>query len=71
MWAEKELRNLKRLEGKIPRPVPLMVKTNVLVMDFIGKDMKAAPKLKEVDVSVEDFSKIYLEVVMNMRILYE
>jgi RIO kinase 1 len=53
MWAEKELRNLKRLDGKIPCPVPLMVKTNVLVMDFIGKDMKAAPKLKEIDVSIE------------------
>lgn len=71
MWAEKELRNLKRLEGKIPCPVPLLVKTNVLVMDFIGKDMKAAPKLKEVDASVEEFSRIYLEVVVDMRILYQ
>jgi serine/threonine-protein kinase RIO1 len=24
------------------------VKSNVLVMDFIGKDLKAAPKLKDV-----------------------
>ena len=46
MWAEKEFRNLKRINGKIPSPVPLLVKTNVLVMDFIGKDLKIAPKLK-------------------------
>jgi RIO kinase 1 len=51
MWAEKELRNLKRLQGKIPCPVALVVKSNVLVMDFIGKDMKAAPKLKDIDAS--------------------
>ena len=51
MWAEKELRNLRRLEEKIPCPKPLLVKSNVLVMDFIGKDMAAAPKLKDISVS--------------------
>ena len=50
MWAEKEFRNLKRINGNIPSPVPLLVKSNVLVMDFIGKDLKIAPKLKEVDI---------------------
>jgi len=48
-WAEKEFRNLKRIEGVLPSPVGFSVKSNVLVMDFIGKDMKAAPKLRDVE----------------------
>jgi serine/threonine-protein kinase RIO1 len=50
MWAEKELRNLKRMEGVIVSPVGLLVKSNVLVMDFIGKDMINAPRLKDAEV---------------------
>lgn len=50
MWAEKELRNLKRMEGAITSPVGLLVKSNVLVMDFIGKDMKNAPRLKDANI---------------------
>jgi RIO kinase 1 len=39
VWAEKELRNLKRLEqGGVPAPRVLEVKQNVLVMEFLGDD---------------------------------
>jgi RIO kinase 1 len=37
LWAEKEMRNLKRLvAAKIPCPGPLEVRENVLVMGFLG-----------------------------------
>ena len=39
MWAEKEVRNLKRiaeLNGVIPVPYPYYLKNNVIVMDFLG-----------------------------------
>jgi RIO kinase 1 len=37
LWAEKELRNLRRLRGAgIPCPEPLEVRENVLVMGFLG-----------------------------------
>ena len=37
MWAEKEMRNLKRLvSAGLPTPVPHEVRENVLVMDFLG-----------------------------------
>lgn len=37
MWAEKEMRNLKRLVAAgVPCPEPLEVRENVLVMDFLG-----------------------------------
>ena len=37
LWAEKELRNLRRLRAaEIPCPEPLEVRENVLVMSFLG-----------------------------------
>lgn len=37
LWAEKELRNLRRLHAAgIPCPEPLEVRENVLVMSFLG-----------------------------------
>jgi RIO kinase 1 len=37
LWAEKEMRNLKRLQtAGIPCPDPLEVRENVLVMKFLG-----------------------------------
>jgi RIO kinase 1 len=37
VWAEKEMRNLKRLSvANIPCPDPLEVRENVLVMKFLG-----------------------------------
>ena len=37
VWAEKEMRNLKRLRAAgIPCPEPVEVRENVLVMTFVG-----------------------------------
>lgn len=37
LWAEKEMRNLKRLRSAgVPCPEPLEVRENVLVMGFLG-----------------------------------
>ena len=37
LWAEKEMRNLKRLVAAgIPCPEPIEVRENVLVMGFLG-----------------------------------
>lgn len=39
MWAEKEMRNLKRLHtAGIPCPEPLLLRNHILVMTFLGKD---------------------------------
>lgn len=39
MWAEKEIRNLKRIyQSDIPCPNPILIKSNILMMEFIGKD---------------------------------
>jgi RIO kinase 1 len=53
-WAEKEMRNLKRLvSANVPCPTPHLLKSHVLVMDFLGKDGWCAPRLKEATLNAE------------------
>ena len=48
VWAQKEFRNLREAtDAKVPVPKPVAVKSNVVVMEFIGKDGVSAPSLKE------------------------
>ena len=43
MWAEKEARNLSRMhEAGIRCPKPLLLRTHVLAMTFIGRDSKVS-----------------------------
>lgn len=47
LWAEKELRNLTRMyNAGLPVPQPKLLKSHVLLMDFIGEQGWPAPKLK-------------------------
>ena len=44
LWAEKEFRNLKRMRAEDLRvPEPLRVHNNVMVMQFLGVEGRAAP----------------------------
>jgi RIO kinase 1 len=77
LWAEKELRNLKRLHAAgIPCPEPLYLKLHVLVMGFLGdKKGYPAPRLKDVVFEGEDASKrwrdVYYQVLGYMRRVYQ
>ena len=54
------------MEGIVPCPVGLLVKSNVLVMDFLGKDMINAPRLKDADIKDSDIMtvlKLKFEVI--------
>mmetsp|Transcript_58750 Transcript_58750/g.139998 ORF Transcript_58750/g.139998 Transcript_58750/m.139998 type:complete len:573 (-) Transcript_58750:14-1732(-) len=70
-WAEKEMRNLKRLASAgILCPEVVEVRQNVLVMDFIGCDGAAAPRLKDVeDLDTEEWFALYRECALKMRAL--
>jgi len=47
-WAQKEFRNLEQaFQAKVNVPKPIAVKSNVLVMEFIGKNGRSAPSMKE------------------------
>ncbi|KAL2097395.1 hypothetical protein ACEWY4_006602 [Coilia grayii] len=71
-WAEKEMRNLIRLHAaEIPSPEPIMLRSHVLVMDFIGKDDMPAPLLKNAVLSESKARELYLQVIQNMRKMYQ
>ncbi|TFK64642.1 RIO1-domain-containing protein [Pluteus cervinus] len=72
LWAEKEMRNLKRLTAAgIRCPEPLEVRENVLVMGFLGdKEGWASPRLKDANLSVSECSGLYAELVLNVRKMF-
>ncbi len=70
-WAEKEMRNLKRLQSAgIPSPVPHLLKAHVLIMDFLGKDGWCACRLKDADLTVDQLHECYKTIVIDMRRMY-
>ncbi|XP_012683356.1 serine/threonine-protein kinase RIO1 [Clupea harengus] len=71
-WAEKEMRNLIRLQAaEIPSPEPIMLRSHVLVMSFIGRDDMPAPLLKNAALSESKARELYLQVIQNMRKMYQ
>jgi RIO kinase 1 len=74
LWAEKELRNLKRLfVAGLPAPEPLQLRNHVLVMDFLG-DKKGwpAPRLRDAGIQGDDeWNRCYLEMLSIMWRMYQ
>jgi len=48
MWALKEYKNLELAGQAITVPAPIYVEKNVILLEFIGKEGKSAPHLREV-----------------------
>jgi RIO kinase 1 len=72
VWAEKEMRNLKRLKQcGINAPTPLALRKHVLVMSFLGKDGWPAPQLAQAKLDDTKLRVIYLQVVMMMRRMFQ
>ncbi|OZJ06919.1 hypothetical protein BZG36_00159 [Bifiguratus adelaidae] len=73
LWAEKEMRNLKRLHSAgIPCPEPLLLRMHVLLMDFLGdKSGWAYPRLKDATIDASRYPDLYFQLVKNMRTMYQ
>ena len=77
VWAEKEMRNLKRIHAAgIPCPEPIHLRLHVLVMGFVGNSRGIpAPRLKDVELEDADFEArwrtLYLQLLGYMRIMYQ
>eukprot|EP00613_Pedinella_sp_CCMP2098_P042149 CAMPEP_0171776060 /NCGR_PEP_ID=MMETSP0991-20121206/56915_1 /TAXON_ID=483369 /ORGANISM="non described non described, Strain CCMP2098" /LENGTH=693 /DNA_ID=CAMNT_0012382419 /DNA_START=8 /DNA_END=2089 /DNA_ORIENTATION=- len=70
-WAEKEMRNLRRLHNAgIPSPEPVVLKNHILVMEFIGTDGWPAPRLKDAGLSDRKMAECYWQCVKYMRKMY-
>lgn len=72
IWAEKEVRNLKRIYlNGIKTPIPLLLKSNLIIMELIGNGEKPAPRLKDAEVgNKEDYNDIYIEAISIMKVMY-
>lgn len=71
LWAEKEMRNLARLhQNQVPCPKPLVLRSHVLVMEFVGENGWPCPKLKDVTLSESKARELYLECILIMRRMY-
>ncbi|KIL63200.1 hypothetical protein M378DRAFT_80084 [Amanita muscaria Koide BX008] len=74
LWAEKEMRNLKRLmSAGIRCPEPIEVRENVLVMSFLGDNEGwASPRLKDAELpgDIDYLLNLYAELVCIMRKMY-
>ncbi|CAB4445193.1 unnamed protein product [Rhizophagus irregularis] len=72
LWAEKEMRNLKRLwQVGIPCPEPLVLRLHVLVMSFLGdKNGWAYPRLKDAVINSDKYPELYYQLIKNMRTMY-
>ena len=68
-WARKEFKNLEQaVRAKVRVPKPIIVRNNVLIMDFIGKDGVSARTLKEQAPS--DPKTIYQALLGELEKLY-
>jgi RIO kinase 1 len=72
MWAEKEMRNLRRMRNAhLPCPIPVEVRQNVLVMEYVGQDGVAAPRLKDAEVSQDAWSGLYRMLIRIVRCMFQ
>ena len=72
LWAEKEMRNLSRLHNAgIPCPQPILLKSHVLVMSFLGVNGWPSPKLKDAHLSESKARELYYECVLHVRNMYQ
>ena len=68
-WAQKEFKNLELAHyARIRVPKPIAVKSNVLIMEFIGENGECAPSLKEK--SPKNPAKVYEQLLAYMERLY-
>ena len=71
MWAEKEFHNLTRMRlAQMNCPDVVLLKKHILVMSFLGKDGKPAPKIREATLTVEEVDQAYNQTVSMMQTLY-
>eukprot|EP01125_Pyxidicula_operculata_P000112 TRINITY_DN1016_c0_g1_i4.p1 TRINITY_DN1016_c0_g1~~TRINITY_DN1016_c0_g1_i4.p1 ORF type:complete len:442 (-),score=85.56 TRINITY_DN1016_c0_g1_i4:180-1505(-) len=72
LWAEKEIRNLKRLRRcGIACPEPILQKGHILLLSFIGKEGFPAPQLEQVKVSQDEYQDLYWQCISMMRDMYQ
>ena len=71
LWASKEYKNLKRaFKVGLSVPEPLHIKSNILLMDYIGFGPIPAPKLKDIK-NPKNSDKLLEEILDFVKNLYQ
>ncbi|KAL4713585.1 hypothetical protein ACJJTC_005070 [Scirpophaga incertulas] len=66
-WAEKEMRNLVRMyNAQLSVPEPIILRSHVLVMTFMGEKGWPSPKLKDVEISQSVARSLYRDCITMM-----
>jgi RIO kinase 1 len=72
VWAEKEMRNYRRLyTSGIPCPAPILLKSHVLIMEFLGTNGWPSPRLKDANLKEKRLREAYVQTVLIMRHMYQ
>ncbi len=75
-WARKEFKNLKRaFDAGVRVPQPIACEKNVLIMEFIGKEGIAAPRLRDIPVDILtedlDLEELFQRIISAVKTMYE
>uniref|UniRef100_A0A5S6Q9T8 Serine/threonine-protein kinase RIO1 n=1 Tax=Trichuris muris TaxID=70415 RepID=A0A5S6Q9T8_TRIMR len=72
LWAMKEYRNMCRLhKSSVLCPKPITCCGNVFIMSLLGLDGVPSPQLKEVQLPPEEASRLYSQVCLFIREMYQ
>jgi len=72
LWTKKEHKNLKRaFENGVRVPEPIASMNNILLMEFIGKNEKPAPKIKDAGLNERELEESFKKIIDYMKILYQ
>lgn len=72
VWAEKELRNYRRIHAAgIPCPVPIFLKSHILIMEFLGNNGWPSPRLKDAGLSHKHMREAYVQTILILRHMYQ
>jgi len=71
VWAEKEMRNYRRLHAAgIKCPAPVLLKSHVLIMEFLGTNGWPSPRIRDAGLSERRLREAYVQTVLIMRHMY-
>jgi len=71
LWASKEYKNLKRAyKADLSVPKPLYIKSNILIMEYIGFESIPAPVLKDIKNPKEPVN-LFNEILSFIKLLYQ
>ncbi len=66
------MRNYRRIHAAgIPTPVPIFLKSHILLMEFLGTNGWPSPRLKDAQLSEKHMREAYVQTILIMRHLYQ